>query len=300
MSRALLVCSRNRLPLGDRFMTETTKISRRTVAKGMAWAVPAVAVSAAIPAYALSGARPSVTVIDACKQPGNSCNSGQTDYDLVKGYTFVVKLTNSSAQTIYLYSPMSGDYMPQVSITSLVNVQYSTARYFELNQGISGIKGPVGSVITLGPGETKYIVLSASYNASPNVDASGYLYFAWGHTQTAGADAQHVYTPKPPTVDPNTGQIATGWTGGTFNVPETKPCGTDCVPGGGTTLTSTQSASTTSTAPLSEEIVVDKSSSSEPAGPSASDSPLSESTVSEVQASPSTSSLDSIVEDSVG
>ena len=66
----------------------TDKISRRTVAKGMAWAVPAVAVSAAVPAYAVSPFRPPTWLLTAaCKSPGNSCNS------FPKGYRFTWTLS---------------------------------------------------------------------------------------------------------------------------------------------------------------------------------------------------------------
>lgn len=53
-------------------------ISRRTVAKAMAWAVPVIAVSAAVPAYAASQAILEATG-EGCKLPGNSGS-------LYKGY----------------------------------------------------------------------------------------------------------------------------------------------------------------------------------------------------------------------
>jgi hypothetical protein len=53
-------------------------ISRRTVAKGMAWAVPVIAVAAAVPAYAASQPILQATG-EGCKLPGSSGN-------LYKGY----------------------------------------------------------------------------------------------------------------------------------------------------------------------------------------------------------------------
>lgn len=48
--------------------------TRRTVAKGVAWSAPAVAVVAAAPAYAASGPPPIITFLEGCKAPGNSCH----------------------------------------------------------------------------------------------------------------------------------------------------------------------------------------------------------------------------------
>ena len=56
-------------------------ISRRTVTKAMAWAVPAIAVAAPVPAFAASGETIIITPGTACKAPGNSCNP------IVKGYS---------------------------------------------------------------------------------------------------------------------------------------------------------------------------------------------------------------------
>ncbi len=47
-------------------------VSRRTVAKAMAWSVPAIAIAVPAPAYAASGNPPDVSVGEACKLPGNS------------------------------------------------------------------------------------------------------------------------------------------------------------------------------------------------------------------------------------
>jgi hypothetical protein len=64
-------------------------VSRRTVAKAMAWAVPALAVSAAVPAYAASQAILQATGA-ACKLPGNSGS-------LYKGYAIGFTATNPFA-----------------------------------------------------------------------------------------------------------------------------------------------------------------------------------------------------------
>lgn len=69
-------------------------VSRRTLAKGAAWTVPAVAVAAAAPAYAKSGV-PIVIDFDnasACKIPGKSMG-----YCYNKGYVLWAEFDNTSA-----------------------------------------------------------------------------------------------------------------------------------------------------------------------------------------------------------
>ena len=56
----------------DEVEPQKSGISRRTVTKAMAWAVPAIAIAAPAPAFAISGEPPTVTIGQACKLPGNS------------------------------------------------------------------------------------------------------------------------------------------------------------------------------------------------------------------------------------
>lgn len=63
-------------------------VSRRTVTKAMAWAVPVIAVSAAVPAYAASQINISLNGA-GCKLPGNSNST-------YKGYAFAVTINNTS------------------------------------------------------------------------------------------------------------------------------------------------------------------------------------------------------------
>jgi len=63
-------------------------VSRRTVAKAMAWSVPAIALAVPTPAYAASPGFLTVTG-DGCKLPGNAT-------DVYKGYAFEGSITNDS------------------------------------------------------------------------------------------------------------------------------------------------------------------------------------------------------------
>lgn len=73
----------------------TGGISRRTVTKAMAWAVPAIAVAAPIPAFASSGAV-TITSAGACKAPGSGKNCAAWD----KGYVVGFDVNNSHTHSI--------------------------------------------------------------------------------------------------------------------------------------------------------------------------------------------------------
>ena len=123
-------------------------ISRRTLVKGTAWAVPAVAVASAAPAMAKSGRGPVLDVQRACKQPGSSCANTNRPYNFVKGYTFTASIYNPSGETIYVYTSTPatppGAYDPRFQVTSAVPFTYASARYFtpNLTPPYSGIGAP--------------------------------------------------------------------------------------------------------------------------------------------------------------
>jgi hypothetical protein len=89
--------------------SEQRRHSRRTIAKGAAWAVPAVPLVLATPAYAISGGPPDVLVGTACKLPGNS-NTGPcqalfancTGLDPSKAYALPLLVTNNTDKPIVL------------------------------------------------------------------------------------------------------------------------------------------------------------------------------------------------------
>ncbi len=66
-------------------------VSRRTVAKAMAWSVPAIALAVPTPAYAASPGFLTVTG-DGCKLPGRAT-------DVFKGYAFEGSITTTRPPT---------------------------------------------------------------------------------------------------------------------------------------------------------------------------------------------------------
>jgi len=84
-------------------MSTDNSLSRRTLARGAAWTVPAVAIAAAAPVMAASGGPPTITQTgNACKNSGNSCKSRP------KGYTVPLRLCNQSPYPVYIYSVVYG------------------------------------------------------------------------------------------------------------------------------------------------------------------------------------------------
>ncbi|WCM56071.1 hypothetical protein [Microbacterium sp. EF45047] len=75
--------------------SQNTGVTRRTVTKAMAWAVPAIAVAAPVPAYASSG---TITISNAgaCKSPG----SGKNCQAWNKGYVVGFDIGNTHTDAI--------------------------------------------------------------------------------------------------------------------------------------------------------------------------------------------------------
>jgi hypothetical protein len=90
----------------DELEPQKSGVSRRTVTKAMAWAVPVIAIAAPAPAFALSGEPPSVCAGEPYKVPGNSgCkafSTGGTEVDVAKGFGFPLLVTNDTDQPIYI------------------------------------------------------------------------------------------------------------------------------------------------------------------------------------------------------
>lgn len=68
-------------------------VSRRTVVKGAAWAVPAITVASAVPAVAASGTVTFTNLSLACKLPGGSCD--KPPINVKKGYRVAMTVCNT-------------------------------------------------------------------------------------------------------------------------------------------------------------------------------------------------------------
>lgn len=87
-------------------------INRRTVAKGIAWSVPAVAIAGAAPAFALSGDTPTLSYQGACKFPGKSCAKAPF------GYGFVFTVDNvDPAKAVYFCGATMSNISPANAFT---------------------------------------------------------------------------------------------------------------------------------------------------------------------------------------
>ncbi|MGA4507749.1 hypothetical protein ACQB6R_01795 [Propionibacteriaceae bacterium G1746] len=136
-------------------------VSRRTVATGIAWSVPAVAVASAVPAYAVSGTPPTIKGGKAYKWPGNSCPGTPTFTDAQKAYLFTFRVTNTSDKTIYLYS---------ATITTTTT---------GLTFNVIGATPAFGTPIP--PGGTVDVGLFANGSDSGNLTFTATASIEWGH-----------------------------------------------------------------------------------------------------------------------
>ncbi|RXZ46233.1 hypothetical protein [Agromyces binzhouensis] len=142
-------------------------VSRRTVAKAMAWSVPAVALAVPAPAYAASGPPPEVLVGVACKLPGASADkkcadlfAGLPGLDPEKAFAIPLLITNNTSKTIVL--------KPSISIIS------------------SGLPFNVVGVIPdyctdILPGESVKVIVYANSDNSANQSVDLAITIPWGH-----------------------------------------------------------------------------------------------------------------------
>lgn len=153
-------------------MTGTTSstrgISRRTLAKGAAWAAPAVMVAASAPAFAASGPGPVIEQTGAaCKNPGYSCDVHP------KGCTAPIQVCNNSPLGMYIYS---------VTYTNVSNGQNYT------------YAPPPDLPIYIPPNTCQDVKLNAQRDSSANQSFTFDANVTWGHTASA-ADEDHVHPP---------------------------------------------------------------------------------------------------------
>jgi hypothetical protein len=150
-----------------------TGISRRTVTKAMAWAVPVIAIAAPVPAFAASGGPPSGVFGGACKLSGNSCG----EY-FVKGYVLEFTLTNGSGEDVYLYD--------QAGFEITINLTRPPSPPLPFNLTVEAVITSTGTLVTFPylfeAGEVLTVLLNAGTNDnSENLTLQGSVSFPWGH-----------------------------------------------------------------------------------------------------------------------
>lgn len=155
--------------MSDTLMNEVTnhKVSRRVLAVGAAWAVPAISLSAAAPAFAISGPDPAWTYLGGCKNPRNSCDG------YPKGYSFQFTICNNSADDIYLYPT------PTFSVTDETGPQLSLV-YFK----------PILPLL-VAANTCRTVVVTAAGDNSADQSFSVAMTVTWGHTPNPADDTEH-------------------------------------------------------------------------------------------------------------
>lgn len=156
---------------------EDRRISRRTIAKGAAWAIPAVPLVVATPAYAASGGGPTIVLGDACKLPGNSCGNV-----FVKGYIFDVSICNNTDKAFYLFDEAGfeitfAEDSPDIDLFFQAAIDATTG-------------DPISFPYLIDPGECVALIFNAGENGnSQNVqNLTVTISMPWGHTLPAGSD----------------------------------------------------------------------------------------------------------------
>lgn len=151
-------------------------ISRRTLAKGTAWAVPAVAVASVAPSVAAS---PIVTVSEAgkaCKLPGNSC--GGQGYN--KGYLQPLEICNNSN-------------------TATITVTITEPAYLLIN-GKRVQFHPNPKTFTVDPGDCQRVILNLNLqDNSTNSSIKGTIKWTYESTDgQSGEGTTDIYTAATP------------------------------------------------------------------------------------------------------
>lgn len=135
-------------------------INRRTVAKGIAWSVPAVAIASTTPAFAVSGPAPDLSFVAGCKYPGNSCKVPA----LFQSYTFVFNVKNND--------PTKAIFFCDATLSDI--------------QGDDGVAAnpPTysGGCIEVAANGSGQIAFAMSGDSSANTSFTALLGIKWGHS----------------------------------------------------------------------------------------------------------------------
>lgn len=153
-------------------------ISRRTVAKAMAWSAPAVALAAPAPAFAASGVVITVSGL-GCKLPGNSNST-------YKGYAFLLEVTNGSNVPVVVNITnitLNGDNLGSIRAINLTtcvgsnnpfglaaNTTYPRVGLLTQNAANSS-NGTLSITYTIDGGVT-FITVTATVAAAPPIQGS--------------------------------------------------------------------------------------------------------------------------------
>lgn len=162
-------------------MTEnTTKktISRRAVAGGMAWSVPAIAFASAAPAATVSPLFTVDPVGGACKYPGNSTNG------VFQAYMIPVQITNIANERVCV-SNVAG------SVTFVGNVPSGSPEWWTNKPHLPGAAPLVGDVC-LDPGDSRtlYYVIDNAGNSGNRAGVLTGTYLGTGQTTGRQSTAQ--------------------------------------------------------------------------------------------------------------
>lgn len=136
-------------------INQSAGMSRRTVTKAMAWAVPAVAVAATVPIAAASEIITVSQAGPACKLPGNSCNNAGYS----KGYLQPLEICNNSDESV------------TVTITTPAVLSFN---------GVPTQFTPVPAGFTIAPNDCQRVILNL--NLQDNSEQSsivGTLNWSW-------------------------------------------------------------------------------------------------------------------------
>jgi hypothetical protein len=156
---------------------EKSGISRRTVTKAMAWAVPVIAVAAPAPAFAASGPPPTICPGVGCKLPGASCDGAVPGLDGTKGFIFPIRITNN-------------DCCKSIVLLAITIDPFAGKTFTVINALPSGSLAPGASV--------DYSVYANGSNSTTN-GGSSVMHITWGHDAT---DTDHEVIDVPFTIDP--------------------------------------------------------------------------------------------------
>lgn len=153
-------------------------ISRRTVAKGIAWTAPVVAIAGTAPAYATSGPKPTLTYNGACKFPGSKC-----DGRVFQGYGLVFDVKNNDPdKAIYFCTPKLTEILPADSFGGKQPTWVKPA------DGSGCVKVGAG-----GTGKLYFFITDTGNSQNTQITAT--LTVQWGHTCPCSNDPMHVNQP---------------------------------------------------------------------------------------------------------